>query len=99
MYKNTLLARRLYRRIQKAGYTFPPYITEKNVCILRTYAGRHQRSIGAWSWSIGNIEGVALDIGSSETAKNICEAPEISFNETRWGDISIVMEGPEGFIT
>lgn len=41
----------IYRYVRGLGYEAPD-VLEIDVEITRTYAGRHQRSAGAWSWSL-----------------------------------------------
>ena len=44
------LARRLQRRLIREGLPLPPFR------IARTYAGRYQRTLGAWSWDARRLD-------------------------------------------
>jgi len=49
----------------------PPIVLP--VKVLRTYAGRHQRAAGAWSWWMDDSTGVSI-CGSSWTLRDVLRA-------------------------
>ena len=61
----TRLAARLRRRLTELGLTLP-----ETVRVERTYAGRHQRAQGAWSWQLMAKDGYSTmpSVGSQYTA-------------------------------
>jgi hypothetical protein len=65
---------RLLARLRAMGVDLP-----EDATICRTYAGRHQRAAGAWTWyawsaTRGNLGG----IGSHSTVNELVRAPVIS---------------------
>ena len=56
------------------GLVIPEQIT-----ICRTRAGRHQKSVGAWSWYLVDGEGGDLGIGSAWPATDIVRSRTISW--------------------
>ena len=62
-----------------------------NAAIGRTYAGRHQRAAGAWSWALERRDGKHFlgcpSIGSQYPASEIARGFEVF--ETSVGDIDL----------
>ena len=71
------MSQRLVERLRAEGHPVPegemPY---------RVYAGRHQRSAGAWSWC---IEMGHYVLGSQWSMREIVEAPGIESAKLPWG--------------
>jgi hypothetical protein len=67
---------------------------EENPTIKRTYAGRHQRSVGAWSWYL-RLKNNSGFVGSCEPAKEILKANYLTSRD-HFSDIEVSsLEEPE----
>ena len=84
------LARRLRSRLEHEGVALPPVVH-----IDRTYAGRHQKAQGAWSWELCDADGRFLGVGSQHTASECAAAAKLSFwNPWPHTDLHLFVERP-----
>lgn len=81
--------KKLIRRLREMGFNIPEGTT-----VQRTYAGRHQRSAGAYSWTFQHIDskyfGVG-NIGSMYLIKDLARAKKICVYKHD-GDIELFPE-------
>ena len=93
--RNTPLARRLWRRLAPLG--LKALCDETDACILRTYAGPHQRSLGAWSWELVNTDGgqaAAFGVGSRWPAKICAQAESLTVETAADGGAELIPDKP-----
>jgi hypothetical protein len=69
----TRAAERLLKLLKTVGY--PDNELPKTLKILRTRAGRHQRSAAAWSWFAVEPESFREIVGSQWTVGELCASP------------------------
>jgi hypothetical protein len=74
-------------KLQEIGIEFSAKAT-----IRRTYAGRHQKATGAWTWFLLDPADVARDLGSSYTVTELARAKKITANAMRHGATEIDIE-------
>ena len=86
------LAYRIAELLEKRGYSWPG--GPENAKIRRTYAGRHQRSDGAWSWYLDAVQGLApMSIGSQWKATTVVNPKnEVVVYITPWGELELIVE-------
>lgn len=77
------LAKKLKEKIE---YHFDVEIID-NPVIKRTYAGTHQRTLGAWSWYM-NMKNNKL-IGSCDSAKSILKSKYLQSRD-HFGDFEVI---------
>lgn len=76
---------RLLERLRRMGLDLPPGTT-----LHRVYAGRADRSNGAWSWAAHRPAGGPHTIGSSFTMTTLVTAPRlIAVEGSDGGDIDV----------
>lgn len=63
---------RIIRRLTEQGHITAEQA--EGAQVLRTYAGREQRSQGAWSWYLVDAQGVELFVGSDYTVTELLAA-------------------------
>ena len=68
------LARRLRRGLEREGLRLPAVVH-----IERTYAGRHQKAMGSWTWQLCDQDGRWLNVGSRHPAREVATAVKLSF--------------------
>lgn len=94
MAKRRLMASKLsvdmVKRLKAAGV--PLAKADDAYCIQRTRAGRHQRSAGAWSWSLRRVSEtdyhMEIQIGSQWPAKELLGG-NFHVSVVDWGDYFI----------
>lgn len=78
--KHTPTAARLVKKLRTAGVVLP--LDDKKYGVFTVTAGRHQRSMGAWSWClVEDVEGgwqeMRPSVGSQYTVREIMRTPHI----------------------
>lgn len=82
------ISEKLVQRLRKE---FPDMMEDipDNEKPYRLYHGFHQRSNGAWSWSIGGRGNVIRSIGSQWSMKEILNEPKIVLFREFSGELSV----------
>lgn len=75
---------RLIARLREMGVEIPD-----GAQLRRTYAGRHQRSAGAWSWYLVDADGHELHIGSQISVTDLLKETTLHTWQDRLGDLHI----------
>jgi hypothetical protein len=87
------LSERIARRLEQEGVLDVGLYPITDLYIDRTYAGREQRSQGAWSWELASIAGPGPMIGSYYPAREVAAWPEWDLSWTP-GGIAIYRHEP-----
>lgn len=82
--------RRILALLGALGFQWGARGPPSDVHIRRVRAGRHQRSAGAWSWSLA-ASGLHVSVGSQHTVAECLAmgARGAELYQAQWGDVSI----------